>query len=119
MKHRYAALAAVPLLLLLVGCSQVQDVAQDVASDAASQAASAAADRVQEEICTAIGDGQISEQDQTVLSGLLVGAEASGVPAEFVTPLEDIAQAGDQLPADAVTALNTACGVTPKPTPAG
>ena len=93
MKHRYAALAAVPLLLLLVGCSQVQDVAQDVASDAASQAASAAADRVQEEICTAIGDGQISEQDQTVLSGLLVGAEASWVPAEFVTPLEDIAQA--------------------------
>ncbi|TFD55138.1 hypothetical protein E3T55_01560 [Cryobacterium frigoriphilum] len=119
MNRRLFALVTVPFLFLLVGCSQIQDAATDAAGDAASQAATAAADRVQQEICTAVGDGQISEQDQAVLAGLLVAAEAAGVPSEFTTPLEDIAQAGDQLPADAITALNTACGVTPTPTPAG
>jgi hypothetical protein len=119
MKRPIAALAALPFLLLLVGCSQIQGAAQDTASDVASQAATAASDEVQNQVCALVGDGQISEQDQAVLSGLLVGAEAAGVPAEFVTPLEDIAEAGDQLPADALTALNTACANASTPTPAG
>lgn len=119
MKRPIAALAALPFLLLLVGCSQIQGAAQETASDVASQAATAASDEVQNQVCALVGDGQISEQDQAVLSGLLVGAEAAGVPAEFVTPLEDIAEAGDQLPADALTALNTACANASTPTPAG
>ncbi|WP_260842526.1 hypothetical protein [Paenarthrobacter nicotinovorans] len=45
-----------------------------------------------------------------MLSGLLPAARSAGVPAQFVTPLERIEKAGDQVPADAVTALREACG---------
>ena len=110
MNRRFAALAAVPVLLLVVGCSQIQGAAEDAASDVASKAATAASEAVQKQVCAVVGDGQISEQDQQTLSTLLATATAAGVPAEFVTPLEEIANAGDQLPADAVTALNSACG---------
>lgn len=117
MNRRLALLAAVPLLVALAGCGQFQDVAGEAANDAASRAATAAADQVKDEICTVMGDGQVSGQDQAVLAGLLVAAETAGVPAEFVMPLEDIAEAGDQLPVDALTKLNSACGTTATPTP--
>ncbi|MFO7689156.1 MAG: hypothetical protein R6W83_01140 [Cryobacterium sp.] len=110
MKRRLVVIVAVPLLLGLAGCGQAQESAQDAAGDAAATAAAAAAARVQEQVCSVVADGQISEQDRQTLSGLLVAAEAAGVPAEFVTPLEDIAQAGDQLPSDALEKLNRACG---------
>ncbi|MFC5928437.1 hypothetical protein D6T64_20680 [Cryobacterium melibiosiphilum] len=119
MNRRLIALVAVPFLFLLVGCSQVQDAATEAASDAASQAAAAAADAVQQEVCRVAADGQISEQDQQTLAGLLVGAEAAGVPAEFVAPLKDIAEAGDQLPVDALTALSAECDAAGTATPAG
>ncbi|MET4638070.1 hypothetical protein [Mycetocola sp. 2940] len=109
MIRRLAPLLAVPLLLLTVGCSQVGDAAKDIASSAASEAGSAAVAEVREQICTPLQDGTVSEQDQQVLAGLLVAAEAAGVPMEFVTPLEEIAESGDQAPADAVAALQEAC----------
>jgi len=117
MNRRWAAIIVIPFLLLLAGCSQVQDVAKNVAGDAASQAATAAADVVRGQLCSPLQDGQLSAQDQQVLSGLLSGAKAAGVPAEFITPLEEIAKAGDQVPAESVTALLKACGITPTPTP--
>ncbi|MEO5314400.1 hypothetical protein PV772_09825 [Pseudarthrobacter sp. CC12] len=117
MNRRLAALIGAPFILLVAGCGQVQDAAKGIASDAASQAATAAADAVRGQICSPLQDGQLSAQDQQVLSGLLPAAKAAGVPAEFVTPLEQIAKAGDQVPGASVTALLQACGITPTPTP--
>lgn len=116
MIRRLAPLLAVPVLLLTVGCSQVGDAAKEIAGEAASQAGSAAAAEVREQICAPLQDGTISEQDQQVLAGLLVAAEAAGVPVEFISPLEDIAESGDQLPAESVAALQEACDA-PAPTP--
>jgi hypothetical protein len=117
MKRRFAPLLAVPLFLALAGCSQVGDAAKGIASEAASQAGSAAVAELREQICTPLQDGTISEQDKQVLSGLLVAAEAAGVPVEYITPLENIAESGDQLPEESVSALQDACGVTSTPTP--
>jgi hypothetical protein len=109
MKQILAALSAVPLLLVLGGCGQVQDAAQQAASDAASGVANAAADEVKKQACSLIGDGMVSVQDKQVLGGLVSAAEAAGLPAEFTSPLRQIAQAGDQVPAESVNALKDAC----------
>ncbi|WP_411722399.1 hypothetical protein [Mycetocola sp.] len=113
MNRRFAPLLAVPLFLALAGCSQVGDAAQGIASEAASQAGSAAVAELREQICTPLQDGTVSEQDKQLLSGLLVAAEGAGVPVEYIAPLEEIADSGDQLPSESVTALQEACGVTP------
>ena len=108
---------ALALATLVGGCGQVQDAATGAASDAASQAASqvgkAAADQVKAQICTRVQDGQVSAQDKQVLSGLVSAAKAAGVPAEITTPLEQVAQSGDQAPAEAVDALKNACAAAP------
>jgi hypothetical protein len=117
MNRRLASLLVVPFVLLTVGCSQVGDAAKGIASEAASQAGSAAVAELREQICAPLQDGQISVQDQQVLAGLLAAADAAGLTSEFIAPLEEIAQAGDQLPEDSVAALQEACGVTPTPTP--
>lgn len=117
MNRPLAVLIGIPFLFAVAGCGQVQDTAKSAASAAASQAATAAADVVRGQICSPLQDGQLSAQDKQVLSGLLSTAKAAGVPAQFVTPLEEIAKAGDQVPAASVTALLKACGLTPSPTP--
>ncbi len=76
-----------------------------------------AADVVRGQICSPLQDRQLSAQERQVLSDLLSAAKAAGLPAEFVTPLEEIARAGDQVSGDSVTALLKACGLTPTPTP--
>lgn len=95
----------------------MQDAATGAASDAASQAASkvgqAASDEVQQQICSRVADGDISTQDKQVLSGLVAAAKSAGVPAEITTPLDQVAQSGDQAPTEAVDALRQACGATP------
>lgn len=99
------------------GCGQVQDAATGAASDAASQAASqvgkAAADQVQQQVCSRVQDGQVSAQDKQVLTGLLAAAKSAGVPAEITSPLGQVAQSGDQVPAEAVDALKNACASAP------
>ena len=119
MNRRLAALIGVPFVVIMAGCGQVQDAAKSIASDAASQAATAAADVVRGQICSPLQDGQLGAQDKQVLSGLLSAARAAGVPAQFVTPLEEIAKAGEQVPGASVTALLQACGITPSPAPTG
>ena len=117
MNRPLAVLVGIPFLFGVVGCGQVQDAAKSAASAAGSQAATAAADVVRGQICSPLQDGQLSAQDQQVLSGLLSAAKSAGVPAQFVTPLEEIAKAGDQIPAASATALLEACGLTPSRTP--
>jgi hypothetical protein len=109
MKRRLAALSAVPLLLALTACGSVQEVAENAANDAASKVATAATDEVRKQVCTVVEDGLVSVQDKALLGGLVSAADAAGVPAEITTPLGEIAEAGDQVPADSVDALTKAC----------
>ncbi len=113
----HLVIAVLFVACLTAGCGQVQDAATGAASDAASQAASkvgqAAADEVQLQICSRVTDGEVSDQDKQVLSGLVAAAKSAGVPAEITTPLNQVAPSGDQAPAEAVDALRQACGATP------
>lgn len=119
MKRRLAALCTIPLLLLVAGCSQVQDAASDAANaagDAAnevkSEIATATAGEVQRQACSLVEDGLVSAQEAEILSTLVSSAESVGLPAEIITPLKDIAEAGDQVPGEAVTALREECGTS-------
>ena len=109
MKSRLTAVSAAALLILLTGCGQVQDAANKAVSDGASQVATAAAGEVKKQACTLVEDGLVSIQDKELLGGLVAGAETAGVPAEITTPLREIADSGDQVPADSVKALQDAC----------
>ena len=124
MIRRSFALVFVMFSLLITGCSQVEQAATDAANDAvsgaqdaASQAASdavsgitsAAVDEVLQQVCKPVADGTISAGEKQLLSGLVGAAEQAGVPAEITTPMGDIAQAGDQVPAESMNALQDAC----------
>lgn len=127
MRRRLAALALAPLVssvLLVSGCAEVEQAAtnaaneaaseltqagKDVASQAAGDIARAGTEELVRQICRPVKDGAISASDQQLLSGLLAGAEAAGVPAEFTTPLKAVARESDEVPADSVRALQDAC----------
>lgn len=100
--RRTSNLLAVSLVAVLAGCGQARDAATDTARNAAAEA-------VKRQICAPLQDGQISAQDKQVLSGLVSTAKSAGVSAEITTPLDEIARAGDQAPAESVTALRKAC----------
>lgn len=109
MTRRLAVLSAVPLMLLLAGCGAVEEAAGNAASDAASKVATAAAEEVNRQICALVQDGLVSVEDKQALGGLVSAARTAGVPAEITTPLGQIAEAGDQVPAESVQALKDAC----------
>jgi hypothetical protein len=109
MNRRLAALSAVPLMLLLAGCGAVEEAAGNAASDAASKVATAAAEEVNRQICAVVQDGLVSVEDKRALGGLVSAARTAGVPNEITTPLGQIAEAGDQVPAECVQALKDAC----------
>jgi hypothetical protein len=112
MTFRAAVVTAASLstaLLLLTGCGGVEEAAANAASDAASKVASAAAQEVNRQICAVVQDGLVSVEDRQALAGLVSAARTAGVPAEITTPLGQIAEAGDQVPADSVRALKDAC----------
>ena len=109
MKRTLTVLSAAPLLLMLAGCGQVQDAANKAVSDGASQVATAAGGEVKKQACALVEDGLVSVKDKELLGGLVAGAEAAGVPSDITTPLRQIAQSGDQVPADSVQALRDAC----------
>ena len=95
--------------LLLSGCSQAEEAAGSAASDLASRAAGAAVDQVRGQVCQRLQDGQVSAQDKQALSGLVARARDAGLPQELTGPLDQIAQSGDQVPAEAVGQLQQAC----------
>ncbi|MGO4246030.1 hypothetical protein AB4Y87_02365 [Paenarthrobacter sp. RAF54_2] len=109
MNRSLATLSVVPLLLLLAGCGSVEEAAGNAASEAASKVATAAAEEVNKQICAVVQDGLVSAEDKQVLSGLVTAARTAGVPAEITTPLNQIAEAGDDVPAESVQALKEAC----------
>lgn len=95
--------------LLLLGCTSAEQAAGDAASGVASRAAGAAAEQVKGQICGRLQDGQVSAEDKQVLAGLVSAARTAGVPEEITGPLEQVAQSGDQLPAEAVSKLEEQC----------
>lgn len=120
MTRRYSALLLVPFALFLAGCGEVEQAVNDAADEAVSDAtqtvedgasdvAGAATSEVVKQICKPLQDGQISAEDQQFLSGLVSGAESAGVPDGIVNPLREIADAGDQVPAESVEALRKKC----------
>ena len=109
MKSSLAALSFAALVVVLTGCGQVQGAAEKAVSDGASQVGTAAADQVKGQICGLVEDGLVSVKDKELLGGLVAGAETAGVPSEITTPLRQIAEAGDQVPTESVTALKDAC----------
>ena len=96
-------------MLMLAGCGAVEEAAGNAASDAASKVASAAAEEVNRQICAVVQDGLVSVEDRQVLAGLVSAARTAGVPAEITTPLGQVADAGEQVPAESVKALKDAC----------
>ncbi|MET3812507.1 hypothetical protein [Arthrobacter sp. UYEF3] len=109
MLRRLAALSAAALLITLTACGQVQQAAEKAVNDGASQVATAAGSELKKQACSLVADGLVSVQDKQALSGLVSGARSAGVPAEITTPLKQIADSGDQVPADSVKALREAC----------
>ncbi|WP_336648343.1 hypothetical protein [Microbacterium sp. MMO-10] len=98
-------LAIAPLLAALVGCAQLQNVADS--------AGKAATDEITRQICAPLKDGVITTQDQQALGALVTTAKAAGIGGELLTSLEEVANAGDQIPAQAVSSLLKACNITP------
>jgi hypothetical protein len=96
-------------VLLLTGCGATGEAAGNAAGGAASKVASSAAQEVTRQICAVVQNGLVSAEDKKALAGLVSAAQSAGVPAEITTPLGQIAQSGDQVPADAVQALKDAC----------
>ncbi|MBG6180901.1 hypothetical protein [Arthrobacter sp. CAN_A1] len=109
MKHRLAILVLLPAAVLLASCSQLEETATGIATDAASQVAEAAADEVRGQACLLVEDGLVSVKDQQVLTGLVTSAETAGVPADFLDPLREVAQAGDEVPQESVESLQDRC----------
>ncbi|TQJ58963.1 hypothetical protein FBY30_1200 [Arthrobacter sp. SLBN-83] len=104
-----SAAALSTALLLLTGCGTVGEAAGTAVSEAASKAASSAAQEVTRQICAVVDNGLVSPSDRQALAGLASAARTAGVPVEITTPLNRIAEAGDQVPEDSVRALKDAC----------
>ncbi|MEO5780036.1 hypothetical protein [Arthrobacter oryzae] len=109
MKKILAVLTAATFLIVLGGCGQVQDAAEKAVNDGASQVATAAAGEIKKQACSVAGDGLISLQDKKLLGGLVAGAESAGVASDITAALRQISDSGDQVPAEALTALQNAC----------
>jgi len=109
MKRPLAAVSLAVLAIVLSACGQVQQAAEKAVNDGASQVATAAGSEIKKQACAVVEDGLVSVQDKKALGALVSGAQGAGVPAEITTPLKQIADSGDQVPADSVKALRDAC----------
>ncbi|WP_264795825.1 hypothetical protein [Arthrobacter mangrovi] len=107
--RRFSALILVPLALLATGCSAVGDAASDAANQAVDDITNAAVQEVTDQICGVLDDGAVSASEQQFLAGLVSAAERAGAPESVTGPLNQVAQAGDAVPAEAVRQLGANC----------
>lgn len=107
--RRYSALILVPLALLAAGCSAVEDAASDAANQAVDDITNAAVQEVTNQICGVLDDGAVSASEQQFLAGLVSAAESAGAPESVTGPLNQVARAGDEVPAEAVRQLSAGC----------
>lgn len=113
--------------LTVTGCSAAEDAADDAANAAKSQAAAQASKAAQaakskaaqqareaakDQICALVGDGALSAPDLAALRGLVSGARRLGVPAQLLTPVQQLVDSGDtqgKQVADRLTKAKAAC----------
>lgn len=97
------------LSLALTGCAGITDTASAAASSAASQLADGAKKEMIKAACAPIKDGSINAADLKVLNSMVDAVREGGLPPEIVKALDDVAAAGDNVPADAQARLASAC----------
>ncbi|MFN8074001.1 MAG: hypothetical protein U0Q15_01115 [Kineosporiaceae bacterium] len=117
------ASAVLVAALFLAGCSAAEDAAGDAAAagkskaaeqaskaaDAAkSKAAQEARDAVTQQICGIVGDGTVSAPDLTRLRQLVSAAEVAGVPADLLTPVRELVDAGQAQGSEAAARVSKA-----------
>jgi hypothetical protein len=125
--RRITVAVALPVVLLTpAGCSDANDAASGAkqaatgaASDAASQATEKAkdeaADKMTQEICKFVrgsgplADGAADAKDKAAVGQLAAASEYSGVPDEFLKPLNAVASGGKGEAKDAITDLKKSC----------
>ena len=100
--------AAAAVTALATGCSAAENAAQDVKDAAKSQATQAVANEVENQICSVVGDGVVSDTDLAILRSVLGRASDAGLPPEVTGPLGDITQDGRKA-TDAVDDLQKRC----------
>lgn len=101
--------AAAVLLVSLTGCAGVADAASSAASSAASQVADGAKKELIKTVCSPLKDGTINAGDLKILNSMVDAVREGGLPKEIVNALDDVAAAGDNVPAGAQAQLVTAC----------
>lgn len=97
------------LLLALTGCAGIGDTASSAASSAASQLAEGAKKEMIKTVCSPIKDGTINAGDLKILNSMVDAVREGGLPREIVKALDDVAAAGDKVPADTQARLVAAC----------
>lgn len=60
-------------------------------------------------VCSPIKDGTINAGDLKILNSMVDAVREGGLPKEFVNALDDVAAAGDKVPADTQARLVAAC----------
>lgn len=101
--------SAALVIIALSGCAEVGDKASSAASSAASHVAELAKKELITAVCSPLKDGTINASDLKVLSSMVDAVREGGLPKELVKALDDVAGAGDNVPADVQARLVTAC----------
>ncbi|MBG6212253.1 MAG: hypothetical protein LH475_00495 [Cryobacterium sp.] len=108
-RRRLRALLILPIIVALVGCSQIQTAVSDGAQGVADSAAATASAELTKRICAPLTDGTISAEDRARLTDLLALAEESGLATDLIDSMRKVADSGTEVSATDVTAFVEAC----------
>lgn len=108
-RQRFRAVLILPLLFVLVGCSQVQTAVSEGARDVSDSAKAAASAELTKRICAPLVDGTISVEDQARVTDLIAAAEASGLATSLIESMQKVADSGAQVSSSDITAFVAAC----------